>query len=371
MKQFLFSIALLAALLTVSSGGPREPVAVSASGQASPSAAPRYTITDLGSLGGSASQAFGINDKGQVVGTSNINPLTSHAFLWDNGTMTNLGDLGGQGSFARDINDAGQVAGTSSIAGYGRAFLWQNGVGMQNLGTLGGISSQGWGINAAGLVVGISYIVLGGGPTQVTRPFLWNGGMQDLGTLGGYRSGIAYDINDAGQVVGGADSNAGSGNPITHAFLWHGAMQDLGTMGFEFSEARAINESGQVVGEVWNELQPSHAFLWQNGAMQDLGIWRAYDINDRGQVVGSVYAAGVYRAVFWENGQMEDLNNLIPANSGWVLSEARAINNKGQIVGFGSINGQTRAFLLTPHLPVLIVPGIAGTYATSVSNDMG
>jgi probable HAF family extracellular repeat protein len=45
---------------------------------------------------------------------------------------------------------------------------------------------------------------------------------------------------------------------------------------------------------------------------------------------------------------MEDLNSLIPANSGWLLKQASAINDAGQIAGYGTIHGETHAFLLTP-----------------------
>ena len=87
--------------------------------------------------------------------------------------------------------------------------------------------------------------------------------------------------------------------------------------------------------------------------MQDLGAltWDqsiAYDINDKGQVVGALQTGQTSHAFLWANGQMQDLNSLIPAYTGWVLLEARAINNKGRIVGFGTLNGQTRAFLLKP-----------------------
>jgi probable HAF family extracellular repeat protein len=329
----------------------------------------RYTITDLGTLGGDTSQAFGINDQGQVVGLANLNTQIYHAFFWDGKTMTDLGTLGGQLSSATDINGAGQVVGMSHVSGgKSRAFLQQNGV-MQDLGTIGGDSSGASGINSAGQVVGWDSF------TGVhSRAFLWqNGSMQLLGTFGGHS--FAEDINDAGQVVGFSDY--GPPTAQTHAFLWqNGAMQDLGHLGGDLSRAAAINETGQVVGSS-DLIGARHAFLWQNGAMQDLGTLGgkfsdAYDINNNGQVVGySTNSAGVGRAFLWENGQMKDLNTMIPADSGWGLVEARAINKKGQIVGYGVINGQTHAFLLTPRHPVLIVPGIAGTYSNNVLFDSG
>lgn len=364
-NRFLLAILLLAALLALPGAARRAPSVLAANGppalQAAPSAAPRYTITDLGTLGGDTSQAFGINNKGQVVGLAKLNAQIYHAFFWDGETMTDLGTLGGPQSSAADINDAGQVVGVSHYSGGGnRAFLWQNGV-MQNLGTMGGSQSSASGINSAGQVVGSD-----GFHGAFDRAFLWQNGSMQILTSPGVNHDSATDINDAGQVVGAASFGDPSA-PVSHAVLWqNGAIQDLGHLaGGDRSWAYAINNAGQVVGS------SNHAFLWQNGSMQDLGtlggsISDAYDINDTGQVVGqSLTAAQGYRAFLWENGQMKDLNTLVPADSGWVLREARAINKRGQIVGYGVINGQAHAFLLTPRLPVLIVPGIAGTYSSN------
>jgi len=80
----------------------------------------------------------------------------------------------------------------------------------------------------------------------------------------------------------------------------------------------------------------------------------AYGIDERGRVVGASDAKdSPLRAFIYSNGVMLDLNELIPANTGWFLTEARGINEHGQIVGYGFINGQKRAFLLTPIKPNL------------------
>ncbi|MBL8094882.1 MAG: hypothetical protein JNL73_12010 [Anaerolineales bacterium] len=346
-----FSIAVLLLALGWIIRGPAALAAVPGAEplQAAPSAQSRYTLTDLGTLGGPTTKAMGINVNGQVVGASQSSSVL-YAFLWDDGTLTSLGDLGGQGSWAYAINDAGQAVGGSPLGGgNNHAFRWQTNA-MQDLGTLGGTTSYAFEINNAGQVVGYACCAP---DTYLSHAVLWgSGGIVDLGDLDPLWPAIsaAYGINDAGQVVGGSYDDSAN----FHAFLWqNGSMQDLGTLGGDYSSAEAINKNGQVVGTARLANGTPHAFLWQNGSMQDLGAltWDqsiAYDINDKGQVVGALQTGQTSHAFLWANGQMQDLNSLIPANTGWVLQEARAINNKGRIVGFGALNGQTRAFLLKP-----------------------
>src|SRR5262249_21296630 len=100
-----------------------------------------YALTDLGTLGGSASAAAAINDVGQIAGSAQTADQVYHAFLWANGTMTDLGTLGGSSSRATAINNLGQVVGyTYDAAGQSHAVLWTSG-GVTDLGTFGGVSS--------------------------------------------------------------------------------------------------------------------------------------------------------------------------------------------------------------------------------------
>src|SRR3989454_7555641 len=156
-------------------------------------------ITDLGSLGGHSGSAYGINDAGQVVGSTLATDGFMHAFLWQAGTMTDLGGLPGyQFSIAWDINDAGQVVGSSTGAdGITHAVLWQDG-GVRDLGNLGGRATTAFGINDAGQVVGISIST-----EDRIHGFLWQDGVMTALPTPGSGSAAAFDINDAGQAVGG------------------------------------------------------------------------------------------------------------------------------------------------------------------------
>src|SRR5688500_17687752 len=115
----------------------------------------RSSIVDLGTLGGSISSAKGINNRGQIVGTSQTAVGEFHAFLWYQQTMTDLGTLPGEEfSEAFDINERGQVVGVSRLLSAApQAFLWEKGQ-MIALGTLGGAGSTAYAINNRGQVVG-------------------------------------------------------------------------------------------------------------------------------------------------------------------------------------------------------------------------
>lgn len=306
-----------------------------------------YIIYDLGTLGGDLGSAHDINNKGQIVGGALDALGNQHAFLWENGEITDLGTLGGSTSQAWGINDNGQISGVSvNTDGTPRACLWENGV-ITDLGTLGGLSSVAYDINEGGIIVGMSDTITGG-----QHAFkLENDVMTDLGTLEADSGSQAKGINDNGIIVGYSWSNN------LHAFRYeNGVMTDLGTLGGSSSIAHGINDSGIIVGEAYIDVANYHGFLWDSGVMSDLGTlggdYRrsvAYAINNSGQIVGRSFIPGVGndRAVMWENTVIIDINTLLPPNSGWVLESANGINDQGDIVGSGQINGETHAFLLT------------------------
>jgi probable HAF family extracellular repeat protein len=318
-----------------------------------------YTITDLGTLGGSSSIATGLNDRGQVVGSSTIGSgLEEHAFLWEDGMMVDLGVLGpGFSSRARAINNCGQIAGHSSVNNGPpfHAVLWGEDRELVDLGTLpGGFAAFATAINDRGHVVGGSRTA-----NRDFHAFLWEQGtgMIDLGTLSpGDHISVARAINKSGQIAGNSGPVIVDPQiPPQRGFIWwDGVMTDLDNLGGEYTVPFGINKRGHVVGESDLADGERHGFLWRDGAMTDLGTLggpysSGQSVNSRDQVVGtSLLASGQPHAFLWHRGVMTDLNSLIPADSGWVLTEARGINKAGEIVGSGIINGQTHAFLLTP-----------------------
>ena len=287
-------------------------------------------IVDLGTLGGNESFAIGINSLGQVVGGA-----------------TNV------------VPDPFSGSGTQV-----RAFLWENGV-IQDLGTLGGPDATAYVVNERGQVTGGSYTNSTPNPISdscgqnVPRfdPFVWeNGKLIDLGTVGG-ACGFGNALNNRGQVVGQSDL---AGDVYFHPFLWdQGALTDLGTFGGNYGNANWLNDAGEIVGYgYYPGDQIFHAVLWKNGVMTDLGTVPgdccsdASYMNSQAQVVGTSGNSdfSVQRAFLWEDGgPMIDLNTLIPSGSPLFLERAFDINDRGEIIGYGLLsNGDSRAFLLIP-----------------------
>ena len=301
--------------------------------------------------------------------------------------VVDLGTFGGpqsylnlpaNGSYARVLNNHGRVTGwadTSTPDPYpgfcfdedcfvAHAFQWRNGV-RTDLGTLpGGASSQSTWISESGLVSGLSENgeidpLIPGFPEL--RAVLWeHGKITDLGTLdGGYES-AANAVNSRRQVVGAALNTIPDANSMfglgyqARAFLWQeGAMQDLGTLGGTDAIAFLVNERGQVVGDSYTSSDPSAycstilfplttgAFLWEKGSMVNLGNFGgtctfAAALNNRGQVVGGSSLAGdqVQHPFLWDRGSILDLGTF-----GGDVGTALAINDPGAVVGYATYPG--------------------------------
>jgi probable HAF family extracellular repeat protein len=247
------------------------------------------TMNDLGTLGGSNSQAQGMNNDGLVVGTAQTASANWHAFLYDGSTMTDLlGANAGSNSVAYSINDSGKIVGQHFVDGH--YHFWYNG--------------QDYPYDA-----------------DIPHAFLLDGStLTDLGTLCGYYDGCHYSvathINNQGQIVGSSTLDIGQ-----HAFLYsNSTLTDLGSLydntpgTWDFSYANSINNNGQVVGYSY------------------------------------VNSYGWYHAFIHDGSTMQDLNDLVDPECGFTLEIAYDINDAGQIVGYGVDNetGEWHAILLTP-----------------------
>jgi probable HAF family extracellular repeat protein len=331
-----------------------------------------YTnVIDLGTLGGSNSVAYSINNNGQVIGTADNSAGQSHTCLFDTtGGGANIymdtlyGSINGNVS---SINKNGQKAGSAyDSSGNYHAFLFDSTGGSNHidLGTLGGSLSYAKFINNNGQIAGMAR-----DDSEQWRVCLFdptgNGNNKDLG------DGLAEGFNDNGQIVGGAGFFSGS-DFYQHACIFdssgNGNNIDLGSLDGRWSDAFSINNNGQVVGQANNANGIDSACLFDStggGGNVDLGSFGGdyiYSIalcnNDKGQIAGSVYDSMGFHACLFDStggGANIDLNSLIDPSNSWFLNVAYGINNNGWIVGAGRINGQTHAFLLEVPEPTTII----------------
>ena len=323
-------------------------------------AAPTFTITDIGTLGGSSSVGYGLNNAGTVVGTARIaNSSAWHAFRWENGVIQDISGVYGE---SMGVNSAGHAAVSVSIDSNWRACVWADGV-LTDIGSLGGPDAWAGDINDSDMVVGQSSLTSG-----APHAFIWDGEMHDLGVLLGGSTSTALGVNVYGDVAGWSTDEFDD----QHAVLWSaGEIYDLG-----YGIAEGVNALQQVVG--WTNVggRSLHGVVWEDGVRTDLGAFSAtynsyaYAINDMGWIVGMGNSNYGLRAALWQGGVLCDLNDLIPAGSGWQLRYAWDVNSNGQIVGFGlNPDGESHGFLLTPvavPAPGAIVLGMIGVAIVGV-----
>lgn len=329
---------------------------------------PRFDVVDLGTLpGGRSTEPRSINSKGEVVGVTARPGGIPVAFLYRDGKLISLTDAFSE---ATAINDRGEVVGSiREAAQEEHATLWRPTTGGAFRAIdLGPGSAKA--INAKGQIVGPFAVgaiwTPEGGETGSTRRIEVKG----IGAAAASSVELVA-IDDRGRVIGMVHERVTEVYPV-RGFLWQdGKATDLGSLGGPHCRPTALNASDQVVGSstyraIARGIAPlylSHAFLWQEGSIRDLGALgagrfsEALGLNAKGDVVGwsSTEAdddpfGGRHRAAFlYRDGTLLDLNRLIPADSGWTLTEARAINDRGQVVGVGRRDGQPRGFLLTPR----------------------
>lgn len=332
---------------------------------------PLYDVIEINGLPGMTSAiAHDVNDAGIVVGQWFSAVSQQHRAFWWDGQNSTMHDLGPGVAVA--VSENGRVTGNdgnsawlADIAGAPRL----------TLPTLGGAFTTAFDVNDQGHVTGMSGMPA---PTP-DHAFLWDGTvMRDLGALNPPYSSIfyskAYALNEADLVVGeslvGTVADAWAKPFTLPAALPGAAMTAIaGTGGLYVSgSARDVNEDGHVTGWMsMNDDTWGNSFLFDGNAITLLpampGKWYsiANGINASDHVVGYgfgeyvwypccgyLYNGTILRAFVNRGAGTENLNDLIDAASGWVLTQAEAINGAGWIVGSGTVAGHSGAFLLRP-----------------------
>jgi probable HAF family extracellular repeat protein len=330
----------------------------------------RYIAIDIGTLGGPST-----GGQGNGPGTSR--------FVNAAGTVVGSSDTAIPDPFAPNCSDPECLV--------AHAFRWQDGI-LTDLGALPGVNNSGANaINARGWITGFSQNgeidPLSGGPAG--HAVLWKDGkVIDLGTLGrGIESAGNY-INNAGEVVGVSSIDTtvdpfsfiglGPFASPTHAFIWKdGVMRDLGTLGGPDSFIAGLCDDQRaelVAGTSFTSFAPNATtgvptadpFLWINGTMTDLGtlggtLGSAQCANNRGQVTGQSNLAGdsVSHPFFWDQGIMTDIGTFGGDNGfpTWM-------NDFGEVVGRADLpNGIHHAFLW--RRGILTDLGTLGTNSTA------
>jgi probable HAF family extracellular repeat protein len=328
---------------------------------------PVSNITDLGTLGGQFSDAFGITNINsdpasvQIVGRSTTAAGFLRAFVWTApGPMIDLGTLGGNTGVAFRINNHGQIAGQSEDASRQRwAVVWTNSGSdwvIEDLGTLSGACcASALGINngSAGDPATVAVAAGGEGHAVVWKKAAMGWSIQDLGTVPGDMFSTAFDVNDVGDVVGLSSNSVGT---VTRAFLRNVAtetMLELSGLGGDETYALRINNSSDVAGLSRNVSGNRHAVRWRsatNWTIEDHGTLggccsESYGINNFGDVVGvsgfSRRRSGFQHAFLFPSSAavMTDLGAL--RGDSW----ARDVNDFGFVVGGGSTGRSLHALL--------------------------
>ena len=344
---------------------------------------PHYSVIDLG-VSGKISQAEAINNRGQVVGWQD-----KGSFLWESGNKKLISTQPYQG--AHSINEEGAVVGipgeihvfpaaSFSILSGASAFVWDRGY----LGFLPGFSNA-YSINDQGRIAGQSGNQAAfwdrrrvSGPLNEAPNFIWQSlPPHKIEPLPGYPYSAFYGLNNDNEAVGVLLRDLNEVPEHGQAFRYQDSkVFPLPTPEPGASVAFAVSKTGIAAGAFRQKGRQWQAILWNSdGTMRTLAALpgfsaaAAHSINVNGDAVGwasptqsrggrsfgpALEPSSVSRACLWRNDSATnhsaaaDLNTTIPADSGWVLQQARAINDKGWIVGGGTHYGEYHAFLLIP-----------------------
>jgi uncharacterized membrane protein len=335
-------------------------------------AQPRYSIVDLAP---SSCGVTAINDSGVVVGQCN-----DTAVIWSNGVPTTVGRLrDGTYSIATAISSTGNVVGEGDTGDYRPQGWVRTKSGLVNFFPNNGGNTHALFIADNG-VIGGYYTKSLSGNTASWRGAIWTPDPKDarkyrttdLPVLPGgadpkYTGSLPMAFNRAGQAAGWATNDVIG----QHAVLWNNdgahSIRDLGTLPGDWSSiAWAMNDLGQVVGESHPPFG-SRPVLWNSDAAHTAtalpllpgdNYGSAHTMNNPGDILGfststtpgTWNVVGAIRPVLWHGGTVFELQSLLDATSGagWTITSTAAMNNVGQIIGYGMHDGAPRAFVMTP-----------------------
>ena len=340
------SIALSLAFLVVY---PVTKLRADSANQSIPS--PRYTIRDSGLPHGQIYLIKGFNDACQIAGEAGIiDPDSSQPafqpFRWSNGKFNILNML-----VTRGLSSKGQVLGEADIDGSIHAVIWDNGKRIDRgaLGFGGGV----YVINDHGVILGTLKVDI---DTNSHSAFASTNEDVSIAPKLGTGNVYTYAINNAGAIVYSELLDNGTFNAF---LLEKGMARKIG----EFFVI-GINDNGDINGST-----PQGGFVfYHDGIVTSLEqppvstdkIWGVDPLNNRGEIVGSIQRQDSKRyAALWRDGRFFDLNHcIVPAGKHdvWVLEDAQAINNRGQIIGNAKHNGKPVIFLMTPTEAALASP---------------
>ncbi|MBZ5665594.1 MAG: Ig-like domain repeat protein [Acidobacteriia bacterium] len=329
--------------------------------------------------GSTANSLISINNSGQVVVNSMVNG-SEQVSIWDRIHGTQTTGLTGTNSAGADINSSGEIvgAGDPNQSGNPQAFVWQPTSGVQWLGSLGGGLSAASGNNDAGAAVGLSYTA-----ANLQHAFLWTetGGMQDLTpSLTSIGGGAATAVNSSNQVVGYYFPN-GSNDTLGFTWTQAGGLQNLGSAG---TLAYDINDAGTVVGKTRVASGNRHAFSWTpTGGIQDLGTLggsesSALGINSHGWIVGNSLATvagkGLLHGFLWTpTGGMQDFTVLAGLSASQQTYSVQ-VNDSGVI----AVSTNKAGYLLIPKMTATFTSsanpsqvGQAVTFTVSMTSIAG
>ncbi len=310
-----------------------------------------YIGFPLPSIGGMDTHVEDINDKGEAVGWGESADGATHAVLWRNGKAVDLGTPGGGSSWAFGINNNSQIVGSTETAeGINVPFLWQEGTMMVlplRPGYTGGIAYD---LNDAGTIVGSLHTAPNSrqsvrwdpGDAEIAPPSILFGGTAALALN---EAGVAVGM---GEPYGAYASNRGMiWRPGDHPIILDPQGSLWGQIAYD------VNEAGVVVGK-----GNTRSFRWINGVLEDpfrnSSGSEAHAINDAGTIVGKEwYRDGVnsYPRAYVQKGDFAaHLNAIAYPHGKGSYGDAVGINNHRQIAvnTDWSLAGYVQAYLVSP-----------------------